>query len=93
MSWPPTSPTYAGECWAIEAELTPKPVPRTAGIMSGLLTLTDQDQPSRPPRYDRVIYLCAAPARPVAERAAAALPSRLTARLVVRDLPDGAVLA
>jgi hypothetical protein len=62
------------------------------GHHSGLLTLTDHDQPSRPPRYDRVIYLCDAPARPVVDRAAAALPDRLTARLAVRDLPAGAVL-
>src|SRR5207247_11341922 len=38
VSWPdlPTS-AYPGECWAIEAELTPKPLPRTAGIMAALL--------------------------------------------------------
>jgi hypothetical protein len=93
VTWPETSPAYAGECWAIEAELTPKPVPRTVGIMSGLLTRTDEAQTARPPRYDRVIYLCAAPARPVAERAAAVLPGRLVSRLVIRDLPAGAVLA
>ena len=38
MSWPDlTAGAYAGQCWAIEAELTPKPLARTAAIMAGLL--------------------------------------------------------
>ncbi|HEV2212297.1 MAG TPA: hypothetical protein VGS99_03015 [Gammaproteobacteria bacterium] len=95
-SWPETSPAYAGECWAIEAELTPKPVARVAGIMAGLLARTADYGPGAPaggePRYDRVVYLAAPLARPVVERAAAALPDRLRGRLVVRDLPPGAVV-
>jgi hypothetical protein len=79
-----------GECWAIEAELTPKPVHRTAVIMTGLLTRPGTGAGSV--RYDRVVYLTAAPARPVVERAAASLAATLTARLVIRDLPPGAVL-
>jgi hypothetical protein len=53
-------------------------------------------QPGAPPgpgpRYDRVVYLAAAPARSVVERAAASLPRGQRTRVVVRDLPAGAVL-
>jgi hypothetical protein len=87
---------YAGQCWAIEAELTPKPLARTAAIMAGLLARTADYQPDASPgpgaRYDRVIYLASAPARSVVERAAASVPGAQRYRLVVRDLPDGAVL-
>ena len=97
VSWPdlPASP-YPGECWAIEAELTPKPLARTTAIMNGLLTRTADYQPgARPgtaPRYDRVVYLASPAARGVVDRAAAALPAALGSRLTVRDLPPGAFL-
>jgi hypothetical protein len=97
VSWPelPAS-AYAGQCWAIEAELTPKPLARTAAIMAGLLARAADYQPGAPPaadrRYDRVVYLAAPAARGVVERAAASVPAGQRARLVVRDLPDGAVL-
>ena len=87
---------YPGECWAIEAELTPKPLARTAAIMSGLLARTAGYQPAAPPgpgpRYDRVVYLASPAARSIVDRAAATLPDTLRSRLVVRDLPGGAVL-
>jgi hypothetical protein len=97
VSWPdlPASP-YAGECWAIEAELTPKPLARTTAIMNGLLTRTaDYGPDARPaaePRYHRVVYLTAPSARGVVDRAAATLPPSLGGRLTVRDLPPGALL-
>ena len=80
IHWPslPGSP-YAGQVWAIEAELTPKPLARTTRIMTGLLS---------PMRYAQVIYLTAPAARPVVIRAAAALPPGDQSRLVVRDLPQ-----
>jgi hypothetical protein len=97
VAWPDLPHgAYPGECWAIEAELTPKPLARTTAIMSALLARASDYQPAaRPgprPRYDRVIYLAAPAARGVVDRAAAALPGPLPARLVVGDLPDGAVL-
>jgi hypothetical protein len=97
VSWPDLlASAYAGQCWAIEAELTPKPLARTAAIMAGLLARAADYQPGAPPgpgpRYDRVVYLAASPARSVVERAAASLPGGQRARLVVRDLPAGAVL-
>jgi hypothetical protein len=97
VSWPdlPTSP-YAGECWAIEAELTPKPLARTTGIMAALAARTADYHPgSAPgigPRYARVVYLAAPPARCVTDRAAASLPAQLAVRVTVRDLPPGAAL-
>ena len=67
--------------WAIEVELTPKPVARTTRIMAGLLS---------PMTYAQVIYLTAPKARPVVIRAAGALPPGDQARVVVRDLPAAA---
>jgi hypothetical protein len=64
--------------WAIEVELTPKPVARTARIMTGLLS---------PMRYALVIYLTAPAAGPVVTRAAARLPVGEQPRIAVRDLP------
>jgi hypothetical protein len=97
ISWPevPGSP-YAGQCWAIEAELTPKPLSRTTALMTAALTRAADYQPGAPsgsgPRYDRVIYLVAPAARSVVDRAAGAVPGPLRLRLTVRDLPEGALL-
>jgi hypothetical protein len=94
--WPEPGGSYAGQCWAIEAELTPKPLARVTLIMAGLLS-RDSDygpasQPAGRPRYDRVIYLASPAARPVTERAAAAQAPAHRSRLIVRDLPGGALL-
>jgi hypothetical protein len=70
--------SYAGQVWAIEAELTPKAAARTARIMGELLASA---------RYAQVVYLTAPAARPVVLRAAASLPPGERARVVVRDLP------
>ena len=67
--------------WAIEVELTPKPIARTTRIMTGLLS---------PMRYAQVVYLTAPAARPVVTRAAAALPPGDQPRVVVRELPAAA---
>jgi len=42
------------------------------------------------PRYAQVVYLTAAPARPVVTRAAGSLPAAERARVAVRDLPSSA---
>jgi hypothetical protein len=80
IHWPslPGSP-YAGQVWAVEVELTPKPLARTTRIMGGLL--------AGPARYTQVLYLTAPPARPVVTRAAGTFPGDQQARIVVRDLP------
>jgi hypothetical protein len=95
--WPDSLPgSYAGECWAVEAELTPKPLARVSAIMAGLLArdadLAPGSHPGSRPRYDRVVYLVSPAARPVTERAANAQPTAQRSRLFLRDLPAGALL-
>ena len=95
VSWPetPASP-YPGERWAIEVELTPKPLARTQAIMRGLLDRRAGYSPGAvrhdQPRYDRAVYLTSPRARSVVQRAAATLPGPLQARVTIRDLPPEA---
>jgi len=105
VHWPdapapgPAAP-WAGECWAIEAELTPKTVARTAAIMREVLTRTGDygcpaahaRVPGEPPRHARVVYLCSPAAAGTVGRARDALGS-LGARVESRPLPSGAYLA
>ena len=100
VHWPEDAPVpWAGECWAIEAELTPKTARRTVAIMRELLTRTGdygcpaaEIRAAAPPRHARVIYLCAPAARPVVARAREALGAP-AARIEIRRLPPGAALA
>ncbi len=101
VHWPDTADVpYAGECWAIEAELTAKTVRRTVSIMHELLTRTgdygcaaaQRLRPAAPPLHARALYLCSGAARPTVLRARAALGPALEARIEVRDLPPGADL-
>jgi hypothetical protein len=95
------APPWAGECWAIEAELTRKTVRRTAAIMAEILTRTgdygspaaEVRIPGSPPRHARVLYLCSPAARPTVIRARAELPGALAARVEIRGLPAGAGLS
>ena len=83
IHWPSIEASpYAGQVWAVEAELTPKPLARTVRIMGGLLS---------PMRYAQVIYLTAPAAGPVVTRAAAALREDDQARVTVRELPPSAL--
>ena len=100
VHWPDEAPVaWAGECWAIEAELTTKPVARTAAIMREILLRTgdygcpaaDAVAPGRPPRHHRALYLCSPAALSTVLRARAGL-GPLAARIEVRDLPAGALL-
>jgi hypothetical protein len=99
--WPDDAPVaWAGECWAIEAELTRKTASRTAAIMRELLTRTgdygcpaaEVRVPGRPPRHARVIYLCAPAARATVARARDTLGSA-GARVEIRSLPPDAAMA
>ena len=95
VHWPSLDGSpYAGQIWAIEAELTPKPLTRTTAIMRGLLARASDPGAvaGLGPRYGQVVYLTAPAARPVVLRAAGALPGPLAPRIVVRDLPPGAAL-
>ena len=94
-----TPPDWAGECWAIEAELTPKTIARTIGIMRELLARTgDYGCPAAearvaglPPRHARAVYLCSPAATGTVLRARQALGT-LGARIEVRALPAAACL-
>jgi hypothetical protein len=79
IHWPSIAGSrYAGQVWAVEVELTPKPIARTTLIMAGLLS---------PVRYAQVVYLTAPAAGPVVTRAAASLPAGEQRRVAVRELP------
>jgi hypothetical protein len=100
VHWPDGGPAdWAGECWAIEVELTAKTVSRTTAIMREVLARTgDYGCPAAqarvagaPPRHDRVIYLCSPSAAGTVGRARAALGT-LADRVEIRDLPASAFL-
>src|ERR1700691_1078486 len=95
VHWPDEAAiAWAGECWAVEAELTPKTVARTTAIMREILSRTGDyacpaagaPAPAKPPRHARALYVCSPAALPTVLRARAALGS-LAARIEVRDLP------
>jgi hypothetical protein len=99
VHWPSDASgiSWAGECWAVEAELTRKTVSRTTAIMRELLTRTgDYGGPAaearvagRPPRHARVLYVCAPAALATVTRARDALGSAGT-RIEIRSLPPAA---
>jgi hypothetical protein len=98
VHWPDGAPAaFAGECWAIEAELTPKTVARTAAIMREILTRTGDygcpaaraRVPGAPPRHARAVYLCSAAAWRTVARARATLGDA-AGRVEIRGLPPGA---
>ena len=83
IHWPSIAGSpYAGQVWAVEVELTPKPMARTARIMGGLLS---------PMWYAQVIYLTAPAAGPMVSRAAASMQEGDRTRVVVRELPPSAL--
>jgi hypothetical protein len=100
VHWPDTGLPWGGECWAIEAELTPKTVTRTTAIMRELLARTgdygcpaaEAHVPGLPSRHDRAVYLCSSAAAGPVVRARDSLGS-LGDRIEVRPLPDSALLA
>jgi hypothetical protein len=71
---------FGDQVWAIEVELTPKSVGRTAGIMLDLLA-----------NYGVVVYLVSRAARSVVVRAVAELAPAEQARISVRPVPADAV--
>jgi hypothetical protein len=101
VHWPDEAGVaWAGECWAIEAELTRKTVARTAAIMRELLTRTgdygcpaaDAFVPGQPARHARALYLCSPAAAATVTRARDELAAPLAARIEIRPLPATATL-
>jgi hypothetical protein len=101
VHWPSGAAVpWAGECWAIEAELTPKTMRRTVTIMRELLSRTGDygcpaDEvrvPGQPPRHSRAVYVCSAAAQRVVARARGELGS-LGARIEIRSLPPTAAMS
>ena len=97
VHWPDSGAVpWAGECWAIEAELTPKTVAKTVAIMREVLSRTgDYGCPAeeiavagQAARHARAIYLCSPDARPVVNRARPELGERAN-RIEIRSLPAG----
>jgi hypothetical protein len=101
LHWPRgAAVSWAGQCWAVQAELARTTVAGTAGVMRELLARPGDGPgpaavraagPVRPDRYARVLYLCSPAALPVVVQARDAL-GRAGARIEIRDLPPGAVL-
>ncbi len=82
IHWPSiTGSRFAGQIWAVEVELTPKPIARTTRIMADLLTSG---------QYAQVIYLTAPKARSMVTRAAAELGEAGQLPVAIRDLPQAA---
>jgi hypothetical protein len=82
IHWPSLTPSpHAGQVWAVEMELTPKPAARTTAIMGAL---------AGPAGYARTLYLTAPAARPLVTRCARDLPPGAPGRIDVIGLPPGA---
>ena len=100
LHWPAEAAlSWAGECWAIQAELTRKTVARTTEIMRELLARTGNygcpgaqaAEPGWPSRHARALYLCSPAALPAVAQARDELGA-LGARIEIRNLPPDAAL-
>jgi hypothetical protein len=100
LHWPAAAAlSWAGECWAVQAELTRRSVARTTEIMRELLARTGDygcpaaqaAEPGRLPRHARALYLCSPATLPTVVQARDEL-GPLGARIEIRNLPAGAAL-
>lgn len=83
VHWPSLEDSpYAGQIWAIEVELTAKPVARTTSIMTELIWAN---------RYAAIVYLTSPSARHVVTTAALRLPEADRMRIAIRTLPEPAL--
>jgi hypothetical protein len=83
VHWPSLQDSpYAGQIWAIEVELTAKPVARTTAIMTELIWAN---------RYAAIVYLTSPSARHVVTTAALRLPEADRVRIAIRTLPEPAL--
>jgi len=100
LHWPAGAAlSWAGECWAIQAELSRETVARTTEIMRELLARTGDygcpgaqaAEPGRPPRHARALYLCSPAALLAVAQARDGLGAS-GARIEIRNLPASAAL-
>jgi len=100
LHWPAGAAlSWAGECWAVQAELTHQAVTRTSEVMRELLARTGDygcpgaqaAEPGQPPRHARALYLCSPAALPAVAQARDEL-GPLGARIEIRNLPASAAL-
>jgi hypothetical protein len=101
VHWPDAGAVaWAGECWAIEVELTAKTLSRTILIMREVLARTgdygcpaaETMVPGTPAWHARAIYLCSPAAAGTVRRAQEEL-GLLAGRVEIRELPAGAYLS
>jgi hypothetical protein len=98
LHWPPgAAVSWAGECWAIRAELARRPIARISEIMHELLTRTGDYGDAEPGPAPgplgpaRVLYFCSPAALPAVAQARDQLGG-LGARVEIRNLPPDAGL-
>ena len=100
LHWPAEAAlSWAGECWAVQAELTHQAVTRTSEVMRELLARTGDygcpgaqaAEPGQRPRHARALYLCSPAALPAVAQARDEL-GPLGARIEIRNLPASAAL-
>ena len=81
VHWPSLEDSpYAGQIWAMEVELTAKPVARTTSIMTELIWAN---------RYAAIVYLTSPGARHVVTTAALRLPEADRVRIAIRTPSEG----
>lgn len=100
VHWPAgcASP-QAGEIWAVEVELSSKTVENTARIMRQVLGRTGDygcpragiAVPGQPPRYARLVYVCAPTPVPAVLNARIEIGPALAADVEVYELPESAM--
>jgi hypothetical protein len=100
VHWPAgcASP-QAGEIWAVEVELSSKTLEHAARIMRQVLGRTGDygcppaaiALPGQPPRYARLVYVCAPTPVQAVLNARGELGSALAAQVEVYDLPESAI--
>jgi hypothetical protein len=101
LHWPRgAAVSWAGQCWAVQAEVARTTAGGTAGVLRELLARAGDGPspaavlaagPGRQERYARVLYLCSPAALPAVVQARDAL-GRAGARIEIRDLPASAML-
>jgi hypothetical protein len=91
-----TGMPWAGETWAVEVELSRKPVERTAAIMAEVLAKAAGDGPAPDggaalPRYARLVYVCSPGCVRTVLNARLEVGPPQSARIEVYELPESSI--